>query len=199
MFIPREEILLENIILFFTEKFKGRLTKTFLMKLLYEVDSRHIAETGVPVTGLKYKALPHGPVPSDVLEGLEEGGDGSGIKFFVHSRFALRATTKGSMAVVSTQKRAKYDSKEFSKCQSEILGTVWEIYRHSNASEASQASHQYGKPWFVISDNGKKFGKEIPYKLILEKSEPTEHFSKDELFEKLKEYEYDCQYTGQAE
>ena len=39
-----------------------------LFKLLYFLDMLHYRETGRPVTGLIYKALPYGPVPTDLYE-----------------------------------------------------------------------------------------------------------------------------------
>ncbi len=45
------------MILFFIDKFGERLSKTLLMKLLWQSDRFHFLETGMPMSGLIYKSL----------------------------------------------------------------------------------------------------------------------------------------------
>ena len=68
MDIKREK--LNNAILFFAKKMY--LTKTKLMKSLYELDFRHFRETGKSVTGLKYYAWDKGPVPLEIFHKIKK-------------------------------------------------------------------------------------------------------------------------------
>lgn len=49
----------------------GTVEKVKLMKLLYIADRDHFLKTGVPITGDRLVAMPHGPLPSACLAMLD--------------------------------------------------------------------------------------------------------------------------------
>ena len=56
VFISRNHIIIEHMILFFHKNFGDRLSENLLMRLLWETDRRHFQETGTPMSGVTYKA-----------------------------------------------------------------------------------------------------------------------------------------------
>ena len=64
---------LKNLMIYLMERMNNvPMGKTKLMKLLYYIDFNHMARHDVPVTGVDYRKLPHGPVPIEAMELWDE-------------------------------------------------------------------------------------------------------------------------------
>ncbi len=133
---------------------KGKLknpSKMMMYKLLAEVDFRHFQETGLTVTNLRYVAYPKGPVPKSLHEEITKDGD-----LVLPDDFASALNIQDTYFEDAQGKKHpgfKYIAKRepelklFSPRQQGIFKEVAEIYRDSTATEASDASHEQGKPW----------------------------------------------------
>ncbi len=162
--------------------------KTTMWKVLGELDFGHFLETGVPVTFVRYKAYPHGPVPHDLHEEITQGQD---VILPEDMRDALRATkeeyevddeSKPRFSITFHALRSP-DLSIFTPRQQRLMGEVAEIYKYTTAKDAERASHEPGKPW-TVTVKRKGQGAFIDYlDLITEKSK----ISKKEAAEKMEE------------
>ena len=74
MFVSREREKLINAIVFFLKNTNHCHTLK-LFKLLNLADFEHFRQKGRTITGLQYRALPKGPVPTALLDEFQRGGD----------------------------------------------------------------------------------------------------------------------------
>ena len=141
--------LLEAIV-FFSREVKNP-TKMMMYKLLAELDSRHVSEKGFPSTDLDYEAWPLGPVPIELNEEItdkdavtipDDFGNSIGCE-----RFDFEDKWGNPKHGFRFSARRKPDLSVFTPREQRILEEVAEIYRTATATEASEASHEPGKPW----------------------------------------------------
>lgn len=163
-----------NAILYFAKKMY--LTKTKLMKSLYELDFRHFKETGRSVTGLVYSAWDYGPVPPGVYYKFKKDGSvSSEIKDFIK----VVQREKGTQIKNKKEPELKY----FTKREQRILNEIIEIYKKANTDIMTGASHEVNKPWDItIKTKGK--GAEIDYLLVIDDKSPL---SKEEVIQRQEE------------
>lgn len=143
---------LEAILFFSSKKGVKNPSKMMMFKLLAELDFRHFQETGLFVTGLKYQAYPKGPVPKSLQDEITTD----------KKDLVLPEDFKGTLTIQDTEfedekgrrhRGFKYiptrkpNLKVFSPREQRIMVRVADIYRFSSATEASDASHEPGKPW----------------------------------------------------
>ena len=124
-----------------------------MYKLLAELDFRHFGETGLPVTNLRYVAEKWGPLPDQLHAEITQGEDivlpdDFSPALFVETIEILSESGMPRKMFKYTAKR-KPNLKVFSPRQQRILEEVRDIYRDANPTEASEASHEQGKPWTI--------------------------------------------------
>lgn len=109
------------------------VTRTKLNKLLFYTDFVHVKHFGVPVTGLPYVRLPHGPVPDDyelVFSALAAEGllDITEALFGEYVSYVHRARRGPDIGVFSTT-------------EMQALVRVQAEFEHTSAKDISDRSH----------------------------------------------------------
>lgn len=59
-------------VLFVLKEMGGKVDKHKLAKILYYADEKHLLRYARPVTGDRYVAMPYGPVPSRIYDGVKQ-------------------------------------------------------------------------------------------------------------------------------
>jgi len=142
---------LAELVLFVAEKSKSdpAFSATKLNKILFLADFLHYGITGKPITGARYVHRQNGPAPADMLDV---------IRLLVE---AGRAQMEESTYFGYTQKRivpcVGPDTSIFSEKELELVESVIEHVRPSNAKELSEWTHTL-KPWLLTEE-----GEELPY------------------------------------
>jgi uncharacterized phage-associated protein len=154
-----------------------------LFKLLNFTDFEHFRQTGRTIFNLRYRALPKGPVPTELLEEIKRGG-GSDLKAAV-TLYEVKDEVTDALLRRDLKARAKFDKQYFTKRELKILERVAEFFRDLKAEDMSEFSHQKSNPWkSVYGEKGEGSGRLISPELILDteplmKEAPT--ISRDEL------------------
>lgn len=124
-----------------------------MYKLLAELDFRHFEATGLPVTNQEYEAYPMGPVPKALDKEITKDKD-----LILPEDFKSALTIEDTLFENELGKKFrgfKYIAKRdpnlnvFSPRQIDMLNDIAFIYKDSTATEASEASHEPGKPWTI--------------------------------------------------
>lgn len=165
MFVSRNREKLLNAILFFLDQTNHCHTLK-LFKLLNFADFEHFRQTGRTITGLDYRALPMGPVPTSLYEEIKRGGDVdlkaavilANVKDDINDKL-LRRDLKA---------RTQFDKKWFTPRELKILSRVAEFFRELPAEDMTKFSHENKKPWATVYKNGEGQGDYIPPELIFE-------------------------------
>lgn len=128
-------------------------TKMMMYKLLAELDFRHYKEIGMPVTGLIYEAWKKGPVPKKLHDELTHGKDvllpdDISKAIFVEKEEWIDKRTGEQKRTFTYKAKRKPDLTVFTPRQQRIMREIAEIYRNTNATDASDASHEFGTPWY---------------------------------------------------
>jgi uncharacterized phage-associated protein len=144
---------MQQVVLFFLEKINNvHLGRTKLMKLLYYVDFDHFEKYGTPVTGARYRKLPHGPVPDkadQVIAEMERTGLVKAVEVEVGPYAQDRLITQSG----------QFDPTKFSGDELSILEAVASRWEHASAKEIERATHREA-PWASTEDT-----KAIDYEL----------------------------------
>ena len=122
-----------------------------LFKLLYYLDMLHFRETGRPVTGLQYRALPYGPVPTDLYEETRNPLPDLSAAFQISAPPAQDANSP-LPTVIKT--KGKIETGHLTKRELRIAREIAEIFHEVNADQISDISHARNGPW----DKAKKTG-----------------------------------------
>jgi uncharacterized phage-associated protein len=171
MFVSRDREKLLNAIIYFLRETKHCHTLK-LFKLLNFADFEHFRQTGRTIFGLEYRALPKGPVPTELFEEIKRGG-GKDLKAAI-SLFEVKDEITDALLRRDLKPRAGFDKKWFSKREQRILDRVAEFFRELRAEDMSEFSHENKKPWSHVYNDGKGTGRLIPPELILD-TKPLMH------------------------
>src|SRR2546429_9837787 len=112
MLISRNREKLINALIYFLGETKHAHTLK-LFKLLNFADFEHFRQTGRTITGLDYRALPQGPVPTKLYEEIKRGGE-SDLKAAV-SIFSIKDDITDQNLRRDLKSRVAVDPKWFSK------------------------------------------------------------------------------------
>lgn len=151
--IPYQIEKIENAICFFAfeqkKKTKKSLHQTFLYKYLAFFDFECLKETGRPSLGLKYRAMPRGPVPIDIYNKRRN---------YKTPLFVFQEEAPDKFIILP---KNKPDLRFFSKYEIGIMKKLIEIYADSyiTTNLISDASHEAIEAW-------KKTWKKKPNDLI---------------------------------
>jgi uncharacterized phage-associated protein len=119
------------------------LVKTF--KLLYFLDMLHFRETGRSVTGLDYKALPYGPVPTTLYDELKNPGGDLAEAFSITFPPASEASALPPPTQIKA--RHKIEPEALTRRELRIAAEVAEIFHDVGANDISEVSHKRNGPW----------------------------------------------------
>jgi uncharacterized phage-associated protein len=145
----------------------GKCGKVKLFKLLYFLDFGHYRETGRCVTGLDYYAWKFGPVPTALMDELEQPEPDFAERISVEHV----PTKKGEMTLIKPVEEP--DLSNFSQRELLLMRDLASRYRDSDAEEMIEATHLETLPWHrVFEVEGRRQG-EIPYSYSLKKEEES--------------------------
>ncbi|MEI7525910.1 MAG: type II toxin-antitoxin system antitoxin SocA domain-containing protein [Mariniphaga sp.] len=139
-----------QVILYFAECTQPYKTK--LNKLLFYSDFDHFKSNAQSITGLKYVAIPHGPVPNH-YEFLFEALVDEGI---IRKEYAIIGY--GEVEQILPTDKMKFDSSLFSPSELGSIKYIAEKFKDMTATDIAELSHQ--EPAWKENIVGKKI---IPY------------------------------------
>ena len=122
-----------------------------LFKLLYYLDMLHFRETGRPVTGLNYKALPYGPVPTELYDEVRNPSAEFSAAINVQSP-PKEGGDEPARTIIAVRK--PLGTKHLTKRELRIATEVADIFHEVTAKDISEVSHAKNGPW----DKAKKMG-----------------------------------------
>lgn len=135
------------------------LKKTKLAKLLYLADFAWFYEHLESMSGMEYRKLQYGPVPSDFFRAMEELEEEGAIRV-KHEQNSGR-----DMYVIQESRgSAKRELDELSKNEIQLVGKVWGNWRDANTQEIVDFTHEQ-LPYKLAFD-----GEVVSYPLITQLS-----------------------------
>ncbi|MCX6237110.1 MAG: DUF4065 domain-containing protein [Bacteroidia bacterium] len=140
----------KNVILYFAERQSPYKTK--MNKLLFYSDFVHFRNTAQSITGLKYAAIPLGPVPNHfeyLFEALVEEG-------IICKETTM--TNYGEVEQILPSGEVHFDPSFFTTSELEALDYVANTFKDKSASEIADISHR--EPAWKDNIEGKKI---IPF------------------------------------
>src|SRR3989344_9591884 len=153
---------LKALLLLLCEKTDSDLLgKVKLMKLLYFVDFNHVKRYGTPITYDRYVNLEHGPIPSKIMNMIEElSCDPEKAKLGDTIKIVKIVIPAGQMhKVANVRKISSGEMEYFSETELKIIEEICSRFAKSNAKEIEEESHQES-PWSKTA-----YLDEIPYYL----------------------------------
>ncbi|KZC36500.1 MULTISPECIES: Panacea domain-containing protein [Rhodanobacter] len=176
MRVSREREKLINAMVFFAKNTHS-CGKIKLFKLLYLLDFRHFAETGLSVTGLEYRAWKNGPVPRALYD--EWDNPESEIRKAVQ----IKKEVAGNYVRQAVTAVADFDDEHFTKRELRLMSSLAEEFRHHTATPMVDTTHvadgAWAKVWAQPGDDNV-----IPYELAIPKEDPN----RDEILRTAEEY-----------
>lgn len=141
------------------------LGKTKLMKLFYFLDFVHVKKYATPVTYDQYVNLEHGPIPSTILNLINELIEDMDHSILSDSITFEKVNGLGMFRLKPLKNFTEKDEKYFSKSELEVLQSVCSRFGDKNTKYVEDASHKEA-PWRETSllDN-------IPYSLATHDSD----------------------------
>lgn len=138
------------------------LGKVKLMKLFYFLDFIHVKKYGCPVTYDRYVNLEHGPIPSTILNLVNEAlVDIDNAKLSDSIEFEI--SQHSSMCRIKPIRQFSESDKDYFKpSELEVLKTVCDRFGGKNTQFIENASHDES-PW-----TNTNFLDEIPYTLAVD-------------------------------
>jgi uncharacterized phage-associated protein len=165
MFVSRNREKLINAIVYFLRETRHCHTLK-LFKLLNFADFEHFRQTGRTIFGLDYRALPMGPVPTQLNDELKKGGQPD-LRAVV-TLWEERDELTNDLLRRVLKSKAAFDSKHFTKRELKVIERIAEFFKELKAQDMSEFSHMKHLPWAQIYQGGRGTGKLIPPGLILE-------------------------------
>lgn len=165
---------LKAILLYFTNKTDARfLGKVKLMKLIYFLDFMHLKEYGTPVTYDTYVHLEHGPIPSTILNLVNNVIDDIDSAE-LSDTISIEPQKDYNMYRISpTRPFVEKDRDYLSESEIEILEKICAKFGNRNTDFIEKASHNEA-PW-----NETIFSQEIPYTLAA--NDPDSKVQKEDI------------------
>ena len=154
---------LKAMLLFFaTYTDKRLLGKVKLMKLFYFTDFGYVKEHAIPITYDQYINLEHGPIPTTIMNMVNETEDSIDSSILGDTISIYRREDDFLHRIVPTRKFDEKDKGYFSENELVMLNKICKRFYNSNAKQMEEASHQEAA-WKKT-----KFKEIIPYSLALQ-------------------------------
>ena len=126
-----------ELVLFFFQHIDN-LFKVKLLKLLFYCDFQHYRLTGHAITGQRYRAIQHGPVPQEYGQRLQEMVQQELLAASFHE--SLAQSDNGSPVLVYKPKR-KAKLELFSDSEREVIEQVYQKLGKKSRAELESLSH----------------------------------------------------------
>ena len=160
MLISHNREKLINAAIYFADKTR-HCGKIKLIKLLYLLDFEHYRQTGIPVTGLEYRAMKMGPVPMALFEEWEA----------LEPDFAEAVDIVPEQVInyvrETVRPKRDFDYSHFSRRELRLLAQLAERFQHDYSQPMINVTHAERGPWDAIWDNGRGNLERIPYSLAV--------------------------------
>ena len=124
---------------YFLGKRGGRMSHLKLMKLLYLAERRSLQVYGLPMSGDKPSALPHGPVLTMTLDLMDGHPSQDGWDTWISDKDNYEVGLKRSA------ERSALD--ELSDADLEILESVWKEFGHFTRWDIKNYTHEHCPEW----------------------------------------------------
>ncbi len=132
---------------FFSVKCETGLDKLKLIKLIYLAEREHLSSRSRPILWDELYSLPHGPIGSSTLNGI----DGN-----IHEEIWRSFIARHGNKIFAVRRFDRDDLDELSNAELRTLASVWERYGHMSASQLRNFTHDHC-PEYTETD-----GKRIP-------------------------------------
>lgn len=172
---------LKSILLYFgtytDTKFLGKVK---LMKLFYFLDFIHVKKYGAPVTGDNYVNLEHGPIPSSLLNLVNNSIDDIDSSVLSDTISFERPNGINMCRMIPSRQFKEEDKKYFTDTELLVLEEVVQRFGNKNTKYIEDASHKES-PW-----KNTRFLENIPYSLATEDNDSVASKEEIELLQKIK-------------
>ena len=112
----------------------GTIAKLKLIKLLYFAERRFISEYHHPMLFDEYYSLPHGPICSGALNGID------GI---IHGKIWDKYIARNGNIVVALKSLSRDELDEVSDAELSVVDEIWREFGHMTASQLRNYSHEH--------------------------------------------------------
>jgi putative zinc finger/helix-turn-helix YgiT family protein len=145
-----------QMVLFFAQSLKPYKTK--LNKLLFYTDFVHFRETGQGISGLKYVAIPYGPVPDgyELLYGI--------LSEEKKINLNLTITELDEITQILPPSDMKFDLSIFSSTEIKAMEYIAEKFKNTTAKEIVDISHKE-PAWIENKDGNNQISFEYAFQL----------------------------------
>lgn len=140
-----EEEKAAQVCAFFCRKAGKRIHKLKLIKLVYLSERRFLAEYGSPIIWDELYSLPHGPICSSTLNGID------GLLCDGPFKNYIKADGRKDIYLV---KDAPIDFDFLSDAEIDNLDKIWGEFGHMTASQIRNFTHEYCKEYTEL-DHGR--------------------------------------------
>lgn len=134
--VPNAEKFAELVLFFFGQL--NNLFKVKLLKLLFYCDFQHYRLTAQAITGQRYRAIQHGPVPQEYGQRLQEMVRDELLTASFHE--SLVQSDNGSPVLVYKSKR-KANLEVFSESERQVIEQVYQKLGKKSRVELESLSH----------------------------------------------------------
>ena len=141
-----DRIKTEQVILYFAERQSPYKTK--MNKLLFYTDFVHFRNTAQSITGLRYAAIPYGPVPHHfeyLFEALVEEG-------IICKEYTM--TNIGELEQILPSGKLQFDKSLFTASELEAMEYIANKFKDTSASDIADISHR--EPAWIENIDGKR-------------------------------------------
>ena len=119
---------------YFALKSEGTIEKLKLIKLLYFAERKFLSENHHPMLFDEYYSLPHGPICSSALNGI------NGI---IHEEIWDNYITRNGNIVVAIKSLSRDEMDEVSDAELTVIDEIWKEFGHLTPSQLRNYSHRY--------------------------------------------------------
>lgn len=140
---------------FFALKAGGTIEKLKLIKLIYFCERMHLADHHMPMLWDEFYSLPHGPICSSTLNGID------GV---IHEDIWSDFVARNGNIIVAFKKFERSEFDEISNADLKTLEAIWAKLGHLTASQLRNYSHE-NCPEYTEVEHGRV---PISYKDVLE-------------------------------
>jgi len=137
-----------EMVIFFTEKLQPWKTK--LNKLLFYADFLMYKQSGFSISGVKYRAIPMGPVPNNFNSIFEYLSNNNEVDIY-YTTFHDR----GAGEQFKSNPDRKFNSELFTEKELMVLGDISKRFKHTSTDEIIETSHKE-RAW-IENESEKKF------------------------------------------
>jgi uncharacterized phage-associated protein len=133
-----------QICAYFALKNDGVIEKLKLIKLVYLSERRHLSDTQHPMLYDELFSLPHGPICSSTLNGI----DGE-----IHGHMWDDYIARNGNEVVAMRKFSRNDFDEVADAELDTLAAIWNEFGHMTASQIRNWSHKHCQEYKEVGPN----------------------------------------------